>query len=48
MEVIAFDITMANHHPVASEATAREGGFLGYGFYPRSDFMHVDLGLARL
>jgi hypothetical protein len=28
-------------------AAAREVGFLGFGFYPRSGFMHVDLGPAR-
>ena len=29
------------------EAAAREVGFLGFGFYPRSGFMHIDLGPAR-
>jgi len=43
----AFDIAMANHDPVAFEAAAREVGFLGFGFYPRSGFMHIDLGPAR-
>ena len=43
----AFDIAMANHDPVVFEAAAREVGFLGFGFYPRSSFMHVDLGPAR-
>jgi len=43
----AFDIAMENHDPVAFEAAAREVGFLGFGFYPRSNFMHVDLGPAR-
>ncbi|MEC5325848.1 YcbK family protein [Aurantimonas sp. A3-2-R12] len=43
----AFDIAMANHDPVAFEATAREVGFLGFGYYPRSGFMHIDLGPAR-
>jgi zinc D-Ala-D-Ala carboxypeptidase len=43
----AFDISMANHDPVAFEAAAREVGFLGFGFYPRSGFIHVDLGPAR-
>src|SRR5690606_11461873 len=32
----AFDIAMTNHDPVAFEAAAREVGFLGFGFYPRS------------
>jgi len=47
MDGTAFDIAMANHDPVAFEATAREVGFLGFGFYPRSGFIHVDLGPAR-
>ena len=47
MEGTAFDISMANHDPVAFEAAAREVGFLGFGFYPRSNFMHIDLGPAR-
>lgn len=38
---------MANHDPVAFEAAAREVGFLGFGCYPRSGFIHVDLGPAR-
>ncbi len=48
MEGTAFDIAMANHDPVAFEAAAREVGFLGFGFYPRSGFMHIDLGPARV
>ncbi|PWJ20798.1 YcbK family protein [Jannaschia seohaensis] len=47
LEGAAFDIAMANHDSVAFEAAAREVGFLGFGFYPRSGFMHVDLGQAR-
>ena len=47
MEATAFDISMANHDPVAFEAAARAVGFLGFGFYPRSGFMHIDLGPAR-
>jgi hypothetical protein len=43
----AFDIAMANHDPVAFEAAARQTGFLGFGFHPRSGFMHIDLGSAR-
>ena len=42
----AFDIAMTNHDPSAFEAAAREVGFLGFGFYPRSGFIHVDLGPA--
>ncbi len=47
MDGTAFDIAMSNHDPVAFEAAAREIGFLGFGFYPRSGFIHVDLGPAR-
>jgi hypothetical protein len=47
IEGTAFDIAMANHDPVAFERAAREVGFLGFGFYPRSGFIHVDLGPAR-
>ncbi|MBW0159605.1 YcbK family protein [Sedimentimonas flavescens] len=47
MEGTAFDIAMANHDPVVFEAAAREVGFLGFGFYPRSGFIHIDLGPAR-
>lgn len=43
----AFDISMANHDPVAFEAAARAVGFLGFGYYPRSGFIHIDLGPAR-
>jgi len=47
MNGTAFDIAMSNHDPVAFEAAARAVGFLGFGFYPRSGFIHVDLGPAR-
>jgi len=47
MDGTAFDIAMANHDPDAFEAAAREVGFFGFGYYPRSGFMHVDLGPAR-
>ena len=47
MDGAAFDIAMSNHDPAVFEAAAREAGFLGFGFYPRSGFMHVDLGPAR-
>ena len=47
MDGTAFDISMANHDPEAFEAAARAVGFLGFGFYPRSGFMHIDLGPAR-
>ncbi len=47
MDGTAFDIAMSNHDPAAFEAAAREVGFLGFGFYPRSGFIHIDLGPAR-
>jgi hypothetical protein len=47
MDGTAFDIAMANHDPVAFKAAARAVGFLGFGYYPRSGFMHIDLGPAR-
>ncbi|MEI4234740.1 YcbK family protein [Roseovarius sp. D22-M7] len=47
MEGTAFDISMANHDPETFAVAAREVGFLGFGTYPRSNFMHVDLGPAR-
>jgi hypothetical protein len=43
----AFDIAISNHDPVAFAEAARAVGFLGFGFYPRSGFIHVDLGPAR-
>uniref|UniRef100_UPI00356288D2 YcbK family protein n=1 Tax=Roseovarius sp. TaxID=1486281 RepID=UPI00356288D2 len=48
MDGTAFDIAMNNHDPAAFEAAAREVGFLGFGYYPRSGFMHIDLGPARV
>ncbi len=47
MDGAAFDIAMSNHDPVAFEAAARAVGFLGFGYYRRSGFIHVDLGPAR-
>ena len=47
MDGTAFDIAMSNHDPAAFEAAARDVGFLGFGFYPRSGFIHIDLGPAR-
>nr|WP_245902591.1 D-Ala-D-Ala carboxypeptidase family metallohydrolase [Pararhodobacter marinus] len=47
MQGTAFDIAMSNHDPAAFEAAARAVGFLGFGYYPRSGFMPIDLGPAR-
>jgi len=38
---------LSNHDPVAFAEAARAVGFLGFGTYPRSGFMHIDLGPAR-
>lgn len=43
----AFDVRMDNHDPHAFEAAARSIGFTGFGYYPRSGFMHIDTGPAR-
>lgn len=48
LEGMAFDISMANHDPVAFIAMARKAGFKGIGTYPRSDFVHIDTGPARV
>jgi zinc D-Ala-D-Ala carboxypeptidase len=47
MEGIAFDVRMENHNPQEFEAAARAVGFKGFGYYPRSGFMHIDTGPAR-
>lgn len=43
----AFDVRMENQDPAAFEAAARKVGFTGFGFYPKSGFMHIDTGPAR-
>ena len=48
MDGTAFDIAMGNHDPKAFAEAARAAGFLGFGTYPRSGFMHIDLGPARV
>jgi hypothetical protein len=47
MDGAAFDIAMSNHDPLVFEDAARAVGFLGFGLYPRSGFIHIDLGPAR-
>ena len=42
----AFNISLSNHDPVIFADTARAVGFLSFGTYPRSGFMHIDLGPA--
>jgi zinc D-Ala-D-Ala carboxypeptidase len=43
----AFDVSMANHDPDAFERAARAVGFMGFGFYRKSNFMHIDMGRPR-
>lgn len=43
----AFDIRMDNHDPIMFEEAARAVGFQGFGFYPKSGFMHIDMGPPR-
>ncbi|SDW85874.1 YcbK family protein [Roseicitreum antarcticum] len=47
MDGTAFDIAMTNHDPLQFAEAARAVGFLGFGTYPRSGFIHIDLGPAR-
>lgn len=47
MQGNAFDVRMDNHDPHEFEAAARAVGFTGFGYYPRSGFMHIDTGPAR-
>lgn len=43
----AFDVSMSNHNPEEYEADASAVGFTGFGFYPKSNFIHADIGPAR-
>jgi hypothetical protein len=47
MQGIAFDVRMDNHDPHEFEAAARAVGFTGFGYYPKSGFIHIDTGPAR-
>jgi hypothetical protein len=47
MQGIAFDVRMENHDPHQFEAAARAAGFTGFGYYPKSGFMHIDTGPSR-
>jgi hypothetical protein len=47
MQGDAFDVRMENHDPHEFESAARTAGFTGFGYYPKSGFMHVDTGPAR-
>ena len=43
----AFDVSMSNHNPAEYERDAKSVGFTGFGFYPKSNFIHADIGPAR-
>jgi zinc D-Ala-D-Ala carboxypeptidase len=43
----AFDVNMANHNPFEFELAAKACGFRGFGYYPKSGFMHIDMGPVR-
>ena len=47
MQGVAFDVRMDNHDPHEFEAAARAEGFTGFGYYPKSGFMHIDTGPER-
>jgi zinc D-Ala-D-Ala carboxypeptidase len=47
MEGHAFDIRMDNHNPYEFELAAKNAGFRGFGYYPKSGFMHIDMGPPR-
>lgn len=38
----AFDVHVASHNPAEFEDAARRIGFTGFGFYPGSNFIHID------
>lgn len=47
MEAKAFDVMQTNQEPANFERAARKVGFTGFGFYQRSNFIHIDTGPAR-
>ena len=47
LDALAFDVRMDNHNPHKFEQAARAAGFTGFGYYPKSGFMHIDTGPAR-
>jgi len=47
MAGIAFDVRMDNHEPEVFEFEAMKAGFTGFGYYPKSGFMHIDTGPER-
>ena len=47
LEARAFDVKQHNLDTVEFEKAARSVGFLGFGFYPKQNFIHIDTGPAR-
>ena len=43
----AFDGRQENQNPQEYLRAAKSAGFLGFGTYPASNFIHVDIGPAR-
>lgn len=46
-EGTAFDISCQNHHPTVLRDAAFAVGFQAAAWYPRSNFVHIDLGPPR-
>lgn len=42
LEGIAFDVSMRNQDPLTFERAAIRAGFMGFGYYPGSQFIHID------
>lgn len=47
LEALAYDIPMRGHDPAQFEAAARQVGFTGFGFYKKSNFIHIDTATPR-
>ncbi|MEO1040891.1 MAG: D-Ala-D-Ala carboxypeptidase family metallohydrolase [Pseudomonadota bacterium] len=43
----AFDVSMQNHDPHLFEQAARRAGFHRFGFYPKKNFIHIDIEAGR-
>jgi zinc D-Ala-D-Ala carboxypeptidase len=47
LDAKAFDIRQDNQEPKAFLKASKEAGFTGFGTYPKSNFIHSDIGPAR-
>lgn len=47
LEAKAFDVRQDNQDPHLFLAASKEAGFTGFGTYPKSNFIHSDIGPAR-